>query len=46
VDLCVITRGHTEYMRGYAKENERLFRKPQGYSFPVGTTVCLSIVLE
>ncbi|GJQ13485.1 hypothetical protein GpartN1_g5276.t1 [Galdieria partita] len=46
VDLCVITRGQTEYLRGYAKENERKFRKPQGYSFPIGTTSILSSTFE
>eukprot|EP00871_Galdieria_phlegrea_P000569 jgi/Galph1/1512/GphlegSOOS_G193.1 len=46
VDLCVITRGNTEYLRGYAKENERKFRKPQGYSFPIGTTSVLSSIFE
>jgi len=42
VDLCVIKRGHTEVLRGYAKDNERLFRRPGGYVFPSGTTGVLS----
>lgn len=38
VDLCVITsEGHTMF-RGYAKENERKYRRPAGYDFPKGTT--------
>ena len=38
VDLCVLTKGNTEYLRGYAKENERKYRRPDGYNFKPGTT--------
>jgi 20S proteasome subunit beta 2 len=38
VDLCVIKKGTTEYLRGYRKENPRLYRRPAGYNFAPGTT--------
>lgn len=38
VDLCVITKEGKELIRGYAKENERKYRRPAGYSFSVGVT--------
>jgi len=38
VDLCVIKKGSTELIRGYAEENDRKFRRPGGYSFPKGVT--------
>lgn len=38
VDLCVIKKGKTEYMRGYRKENPRQYRRPAGYHFKSGTT--------
>lgn len=38
VDLCIIKKGNTEYIRGYKKENPRLYRKPDGYDFGPGTT--------
>lgn len=38
VDLCVITKGHKEYTRGYLKENKRPYRRPAGYHFAKGTT--------
>lgn len=38
VDLCIITKGQKEYIRGYAKENERKYRRPAGYDFVPGTT--------
>jgi 20S proteasome subunit beta 2 len=39
VDLCVIRKGKTEYMRGYKKENPRPYRRPAGYKFQPGTTL-------
>lgn len=38
VDLCIITADGQELIRGYAKENERKYRRPGGYKFPSGTT--------
>lgn len=38
VDLCVITKDGSQLIRGYAKENERKYRRPSGYPFPPGTT--------
>lgn len=38
VDLCVITKDGKEIIRGYAKENERKYRRPAGYHFGPGTT--------
>lgn len=38
VDLCIIKKGKTEYIRGYAKENPRPYRRPAGYNFAPGTT--------
>lgn len=38
VDLCIITKDGKELIRGYAKENERKYRRPSGYNFPPGTT--------
>ncbi|ORX70095.1 proteasome subunit beta type-7 [Linderina pennispora] len=37
VDVCVITKGNTEYLRNYARPNERV-EKEQSYKFPAGTT--------
>lgn len=42
VDLCIIKRGSTEYLRGFATENARKYRRPAGYAFPPGTTAVLS----
>jgi 20S proteasome subunit beta 2 len=38
VDLCIIKKGKTEYLRGYKKENPRPYRRPGGYNFQNGTT--------
>lgn len=38
VDLCVIKKGRTEYLRGYRMENPRPYRRPAGYHFSAGTT--------
>ena len=46
VDLCIITKGKTEYIRGYLKENERKYRRPAGYNFKPGTTGVLKSVFE
>ncbi|KAK4538260.1 hypothetical protein CDCA_CDCA16G4285 [Cyanidium caldarium] len=44
VDLCVIKDGGrtVEYLRGYAQEQVRTYRKPDGYAFPKGTTAVLA----
>jgi 20S proteasome subunit beta 2 len=44
VDLCVIKNSGkaVDYLRGYAKENPRPYRKPTLYSFPRGTTAVLA----
>lgn len=46
VDLCVITKGKTEMLKGYAKENERKYRRPEGYTFKPGTTKIISEFFE
>lgn len=38
VDLCVITQTGAQVIRGYAKENERKYRRAAGYDFPPGVT--------
>jgi 20S proteasome subunit beta 2 len=38
VDLCIIKKGKTDYLRGYKKENPRPYRRPAGYNFQIGTT--------
>mmetsp|Transcript_13326 Transcript_13326/g.22791 ORF Transcript_13326/g.22791 Transcript_13326/m.22791 type:complete len:276 (-) Transcript_13326:75-902(-) len=38
VNLCVIKRGKSEVIKGYARDNQRLYRRPGGYPFPAGTT--------
>ncbi|KAJ2780996.1 proteasome core particle subunit beta 2 [Coemansia javaensis] len=37
VDVCVLTKGNVEYLRGYSRPNERVF-KEQSYKFAPGTT--------
>lgn len=37
VDVCVITKGNTEYLRNYVRPNERV-EKEQSYKFRPGTT--------
>lgn len=41
VDLCIITQTGTQMIRGYAKENERKYRRAAGYDFPSGVTPVL-----
>ena len=38
VDLCVITKDGTQYLRNWEKPNERTYRRQQGYPFPPGST--------
>ncbi|BAM80627.1 20S core proteasome subunit beta 2 [Cyanidioschyzon merolae strain 10D] len=44
VDLCVVKNGGraVDYLRGYAKENVRVYRKPTGHVFARGTTAVLA----
>lgn len=46
VDLCVLTKGRREVIRGYRTENERLYRRPGGYVFKPGTTPVLKTEFE
>jgi len=42
VDLCVIKKGKTDYLRGYEFPVKRSYRREKGFSFPPGTTAVLS----
>eukprot|EP00004_Rigifila_ramosa_P024909 TRINITY_DN731_c0_g1_i1.p1 TRINITY_DN731_c0_g1~~TRINITY_DN731_c0_g1_i1.p1 ORF type:complete len:292 (+),score=68.43 TRINITY_DN731_c0_g1_i1:127-876(+) len=42
VDLCVITKGHVDYLRNMDIASTRTFRRAQPYSYPPGTTAVLS----
>lgn len=33
VDVCVLKKGKTTYMRGYKSDNHKMFNKPDGYTF-------------
>lgn len=37
-DLCIITKEGSQVIRGYAAENDRKYRRPNGYPFPAGST--------
>jgi 20S proteasome subunit beta 2 len=41
VDICVITKDKTEYLRNYETPNPRTYTKPGAYNFPRGTTAVL-----
>merc|ERR1712070_739228 len=43
-DLCVITKDNTEFLRGYAKPNERSFKRQ--YHFKPGATPILGVDVE
>merc|ERR1711988_2065444 len=43
-DLCVITKDNTEFLRGYAKPNERTFKKR--IDFDIGATPVLDVQVE
>lgn len=45
VDVCVITKDETDYLRNYARPNERGV-KEQSYRFPRGTTAVLKTSIE
>jgi 20S proteasome subunit beta 2 len=38
VDICVITKDKTEYLRNFETPNPRTYTKPGAYKFPRGTT--------
>lgn len=42
VDVCVITKGHKEYLRNHLLPNPRTFVNAKGYSFPKKTEVLLT----
>ncbi|KAF6148129.1 hypothetical protein GIB67_011904 [Kingdonia uniflora] len=42
VDVCVITKGHKEYLRNYQLPNPRTYVSLKGYSFVKGQTEVLS----
>ncbi|KAF6141296.1 hypothetical protein GIB67_024380 [Kingdonia uniflora] len=42
VDVCVITKGHKEYLRNYQLPNPRTYVSSKGYSFAKGQTEVLS----
>lgn len=42
VDLCVITKGHVDYLRNYELASTRTYVRPQPYTFPKGTTAVVS----
>eukprot|EP01008_Symbiontida_sp_HLA12_P001558 NODE_2687_length_455_cov_381.072289_g2666_i0.p1 GENE.NODE_2687_length_455_cov_381.072289_g2666_i0~~NODE_2687_length_455_cov_381.072289_g2666_i0.p1 ORF type:complete len:111 (+),score=28.61 NODE_2687_length_455_cov_381.072289_g2666_i0:40-333(+) len=47
VDLVVIKRGQpAQVLRPYLTPNPRKYRKPEGYSFPPGTTPVLRTTVE
>ncbi|KAL5983079.1 Bifunctional protein GlmU [Asimina triloba] len=39
VDVCVITKGHTEYLRNHQLPNPRTYVSSKGYTFAKGQTV-------
>jgi 20S proteasome subunit beta 2 len=38
VDLCVITKGKTQFFRNYVSKNKKMFSMEKAYIFPQGTT--------
>ncbi|CAN4112899.1 unnamed protein product [Withania somnifera] len=44
VDICVITKGHTEYLRNHMLPNPRTYSQ-KGYSFPKKTEVLLTKII-
>ncbi|KAG2714697.1 hypothetical protein I3760_03G040000 [Carya illinoinensis] len=42
VDVCVITKGHKEYLRNHLLPNPRTFVNPKGFSFPKKTEVLIT----
>lgn len=46
VDLCILTKGRREIIKGYRQDNERLYRRPGGYNFKPGTTEVIKTSFE
>lgn len=42
VDVCVITKGHKEYLRNHLLPNPRTYLSSKGFSFPKKTEVLLT----
>ncbi|KAG4952887.1 hypothetical protein JHK87_038481 [Glycine soja] len=42
VDVCVITKGHKEYLRNHLLPNPRTYVNPKGFDFPKKTEVLLT----
>lgn len=42
VDLCLITKGKSEMLRNYKKDNQKLYSKKIPYQFPKGNTRILN----
>ncbi|CAK9176014.1 unnamed protein product [Ilex paraguariensis] len=42
VDICVITKGHKDYLRNHMLPNPRTYVSSQGYTFPKKTEVLLT----
>ena len=38
VDLCVITKGKSDYLRNYKTDNKNEYVKKYPYKFPIGNT--------
>ena len=41
VDVIVIMKGKTEYLRNYKSDNKKVFSKPEGFKFAKGATQVL-----
>jgi len=41
VDITIITKDGAEILRNFKMPNERKYKKPTGYNFPIGTTPVL-----
>jgi 20S proteasome subunit beta 2 len=46
VDICVITRDKTEYLRNFETPNPRTYTKPGAYKFPRGTTGVVKTAIQ
>ena len=38
VDVCILTKGKTEFLRNFKTENKKMFEKAHHYKFPAGNT--------
>ena len=38
VDVCILTKGKTEFLRNFKTENKKMFEKAHNYKFPAGNT--------